>query len=355
MTASDTALTITDPGPATTVQDAGRHDARRWGVPVAGTLSPDWLMLANHLVGNEANAAVLEFRLIGPRFTVEADDLMLAVGGPAEIKVEGPDGSRTIPPWTAAPVLRGDKIAVGRVSAGTTALLAVSGGIYTPPVLGSRATYVRAALGGHMGRALRPGDSLPVGAQPVAAPLALHDPPLDGPAPIRVIVGPQDDHFEPAALEDMLAGSYTVTEMVDRMGMRLEGPQLQHRAAELSQIASDGIVPGAMQVPGNGQPIVLLADGQTVGGYPKIATVISADLPRLARRAPGETIRFARVDAAEAEGIWRNHQKALKLLTHQARPAALSSRLDIRRLYEANLISGAIDMARPNHFPGSFE
>lgn len=355
MTASDAALAITDPGPATTVQDAGRHDTRRWGVPVAGTLAPDWLMLANHLVGNEANAAALEFRLIGPRFTVEADDLVLAVGGPAEMKVEGTDGSRTIPPWTAAPVLRGDKIAVGRVGDGTTALLAVSGGIDTPLVLGSRATYVRAALGGHRGRVLRPGDRLPVGAQPAPAPLALPDLPLDGDGPIRVIVGPQDDHFDPAALETLLTGSYTVTEMVDRMGMRLEGPQLQHRAAELSQIASDGIVPGAVQVPGNGQPIVLLADGQTVGGYPKIATVISADLPRLARRAPGETIRFARVEVAEAEAILREHQKALKSLSHQARPATLSSRLDIRRLYETNLISGAVDMARPDHFPGGDE
>lgn len=352
MIASDGALSITDPGPATTVQDAGRHDARRWGVPVAGTLSPDWLMLANHLVGNAANAAALEFRLIGPRFTVEADDLLLAVGGPAEMKVEGADGSRTIPPWTAAQVLRGDKIAVGRVSAGTTALLAVSGGIDTPPVLGSRATYVRAALGGHGGRALRPGDSLPVGARPAPAPLALTDLLLDDDGPIRVIVGPQEDHFEPATLETLLSASYKITEMVDRMGMRLEGPQLQHRAAALSQIASDGIVPGAVQVPGNGLPIVLLADGQTVGGYPKIATVISADLPRLSRRAPGETIRFARVEVPEAEAILRDHRKALKSITHQARPTA---RLDIRRLYENNLISGAVDMARPDHFPGGYE
>jgi 5-oxoprolinase (ATP-hydrolysing) subunit C len=355
MTISDATLKIIDPGPATTVQDAGRHDARRWGVPVAGTLSPDWLALANHLVGNDANAAGLEFRLIGPRFTVEADEMLLAVAGPAEITVEGADGLRTIPPWTAVPVLRGDKIAVGRISSGTTAILVVSGGIDTAPVLGSRATYVRAALGGHAGRALRRGDSLPVGVQSAVAPLALPDPPTDGTDPIRLIVGPQDDHFEPMALKALLAGSYTVTDMVDRMGMRLEGPQLRHRAAELAQIASDGIVPGAVQVPGNGQPIVLLADGQTVGGYPKIATVISADLPRLARRAPGEAICFARVEVAEAEAILRHHQKTLQLMADQARPASLSGRLDIRRLYENNLIGGAIDMARPNHFPGSIE
>ena len=355
MNASSPCLKITDPGPATTVQDLGRHDSRRWGVPVAGTLSPDWLALANGLVGNGATAAGLEFRLVGPRFTVEADEIVLAVGGPADMKIDSADGMRTVPPWNATRVVRGDKVVVGRIGSGTTAILVVSGGIDTPPVLGSRATYARAALGGYEGRALRAGDSVPVGAAPSATPLALPDPPKDGTGPIRLIAGPQDDHFEPEALETLLAEAYTVTDKVDRMGMRLEGPVLAHRTPDLAQIASDGIVPGAVQVPGNGQPIVLLADGQTVGGYPKIATVISADLPRLARRAPKESIRFALVDVAEAERILRDQEKSLKSLAKQARPSTLSAGIDLHRLYEANLISGVVDIARPNHFPGSVE
>ena len=156
-------------------------------------------------------------------------------------------------------------------------------------------------------------------------------------------------------LETLLAEAYTVTDKVDRMGMRLEGPVLAHRTPDLAQIASDGIVPGAVQVPGNGQPIVLLADGQTVGGYPKIATVISADLPRLARRSPKECVRFALVDVAEAERILRDQEKSLKSLAKQARPSTLSAGIDLHRLYEANLISGVVDIARPNHFPGSVE
>ncbi len=346
-------LKIRDPGPVTTVQDAGRLTARRWGVPVAGTLVPDWLFLANALVGNGEEAAGLEFWLTGPRFTVETDAVLLAVGGPAEMKVEGAEGARSVPPWTATRAERGDKVGVGRVGSGTTAVLAVSGGIDTRPVLGSRATYTRAALGGLDGRALRPGDDLPLGTQGSAEPLALSDPPIDQDDPIRVVLGPQDDHFQPEALEAFLNGQYTVTDMVDRMGMRLDGPALAHRVPELAQIASDGSVPGAVQVPGNGQPIVLLADAQTVGGYPKIATVISADLPRLARLAPGEMVRFVAVGVSEAEEHYRRKIASLRALMKQAKPTWLASGLDLRCLYAANLISGMVDMTRPDHFPGN--
>lgn len=352
MNAQDT-LKIQDPGPATTVQDIGRLDARRWGVPVAGTLVPDWLFLANALVGNAPGAAGLEFRLIGPRFTVEADEMLLAVGGPAEMRIEGTEGSRTVPPWTAATVTRGEKVVLGRIGAGTTAILAVSGGIDAPLVLGGRSTYIRAALGGHEGRALRAGDRVLVGGQRSATPRALQDAPTDDMSPIRLIEGPQDDHFEPAALETLLTANYTVTDKVDRMGMRLDGPGLAHRKPDLAQIASDGAVPGAIQVPGNGLPIVLLADGQTVGGYPKIATVISADLPRLARRAPGEKLRFAAVDVDEAESIFRRHLDTLRRLAKQAKDTGVSAGVDFRRLYQANLISGMVDVAQPDHFPWS--
>ncbi|WP_425093429.1 biotin-dependent carboxyltransferase family protein [Tropicimonas sp. S265A] len=336
-------LKIIDPGPATMVQDMGRHAARRQGVPVAGTLCPDWLQLANLLIGNPPDAAGLEFRLMGPRFTVEGAETTLAVAGPAELSLDGAEGSQTVPAWTAVRAQPGDRIAVGRITAGTTALLVVSGGIATDPFLGSRSTYARAHLGGFEGRALRPGDILPCGAP---ATTLLHQlspaPSEDVQAPIRVVLGPQDDHFDAASITAFLDGVYTVTNSVDRMGMRLEGPGLNHRSPEMREIVSDAIVPGAVQVPGNGQPIVLLADGQTVGGYPKIATVISADLPRLARRAPTERIRFAAVSPARAEALARAAQEDLAAYLAKAVPVTTAGGVDLRQLYETNLISGVI-------------
>jgi allophanate hydrolase len=348
MTTPGNILRIRDPGPATSVQDRGRHQMRRLGVPVAGTLAPDWLHLANALLGNPPDLAGLEFRMVGPRFTIEAEAVRLIVGGPAVMRIDGADGRRDVRPWTATMAHLGDTVTVGRVQTGTTAVLAVSGGIDTPPILGARATYARAALGGHHGRLLQVGDAVPVGPQVDGPLLALAKMPDDPGGPIRLVAGPQDDHFRPSALAALCAQEFCVTNSVDRMGMRLEGPLLHHLDPSRAEIVSDGIVPGAMQVPGNGQPIVLLADGQTVGGYPKIATIISADLPRLARRAPGDRIRFAMVDVAEAEAAARRMHADLQRAVSMARPVGPDGGLDLRRLYEDNLISGVVDSYNPD-------
>ena len=346
-----TALVVRDPGPATTVQDLGRPAARRWGVPVSGMLAPDWLRLANALVGNPAGAAGLEMRLAGPRLAAEGGAVTVAVGGPMTPVLEGAAGRRRIAPWQAIRMEPGETLTLGRVEAGTTAVLAVAGGIDTPPVLGSRATYARAGLGGFEGRALAPGDRLPLGPAPDAPPLALPRPPAEPDGAIRIVFGPQDDHFTEAARATLLTAPFTATDQADRMGLRLAGPRLAHRDPALAQIVSDGIAPGAVQVPGNGAPIVLLADGQTVGGYPKIATVIAADLPRLARLAPGAQIRFAAVGLAEAEAALAEHLEGLDRLIATARPAGADIGLDPTRLLAANLVSGTVDTARPDHFP----
>ena len=346
-----TALFVHDSGPATTVQDLGRPGARRMGVPLSGTLAPDWLRIANALVGAHADAAALEIRLAGPRFEVEGDGLRAAVGGPAEMRVDGPDRALTVPPWTAIALRPGETVTVGPVRGAPFALLAVSGGIDTPEVLGSRSTYARARIGGLEGRALRAGDRVPAGPSAPALPLALPRAPEDSGAPIRVVLGPQDDHFTAEALEEFLGSGFEATTEADRMGMRLTGPALAHRAPDCAQIVSDGICPGAVQVPGNGAPIVLLADGQTIGGYPKIATVIGADLPRLARCAPGAGVRFAAVTIAEAEAALRDHAAAIDDIVRSARPAPAEG-LDLSRLYAANLVDGVVDVARPDHFPG---
>jgi biotin-dependent carboxylase-like uncharacterized protein len=348
-------LVVRDPGPATAVQDLGRPAGRHLGIPLSGTLVPDWLRLANALVGNPAEAAGLEFRLAGPRLEVGCDRLIVAVGGPAGMRIVGAGGTAAVPPWTAALAERGDSIAVGRVDEGTTAVLAVAGGIATPPFLGSRATYARAGLGGLDGRLLRRGDCLPLGEMGVAAARALDAPPPEEAGPIRVVLGPQDDHFQAAAVDALLDGAYTVTDRADRMGMRLAGPALPHRDPDLAQIVSDGVVPGAIQVPGSEQAIVLLADAQTVGGYPKIATVIGADLPRLARAAPGTAVRFAAVETAEAEAALRARIEALDRLAAEAPPADSRGPLDARRLYESNLVDGVVDTVRPDNFPGHLE
>jgi biotin-dependent carboxylase-like uncharacterized protein len=349
------ALVIREPGPATTVQDLGRPGGRRLGIPISGTLVPDWLRLANALVGNRADAAGLEVRLTGPRIEVDADSAVVVLGGPAEMRVTGADGARSVPPWTAVRARRGDAIAVGRIAAGTTAVLAVAGGIATPPFLGSRSTYARARLGGLDGQALQAGDRLPIGETPAAEPRVLAGPPPEAAGPIRVVLGPQDDHFHMASIETFLGRTYTVTDRADRMGMRLDGPALPHRATDLAQIVSDAVVPGAIQVPGSEQPIVLLADAQTVGGYPKIATVIGADLPRLARAAPGTAIRFAAVEPAAAEAALRERTEVLARLADEAHPADAFAALDARRLYGVNLVDGVVDTARPDHFPGHLE
>lgn len=338
MTDPGPSLVVLDPGPATTVQDMGRRDARRWGVPVAGTLAPDWLALANGLVGAPPDAAALELRLLGPRLRVEGGHVRLVLAGPADMRVESGGTTRTVPAFTATDVAPDDIVSVGPVRNGTVALLAVSGGIAVPPVLGSRATYVRAALGGLDGRALRANDRLPVGPTEAREPLALATPWVEERGPIRVILGPQDDHFTETAVTTFLEEPFDVTREADRMGLRLSGPVLAHRRPDLTQIVSDGLVPGAVQVPGSGAPIVLLADGQTVGGYPKIATVIGADLPRLARRAPGDTLRFRAVTVAEAETARHRAAAALMKRLAEARPATTG--LDLRRLYEANLVDG---------------
>jgi allophanate hydrolase len=210
-------------------------------------------------------------------------------------------------------------------------------------VLGSASTYTRGTLGGFEGRALRAGDVLH-GAEinsareelELATPLE-----ADFDAPIRVVLGPQDDHFTDVAIETFLAGTYTVSAQADRMGFRLEGAVLAHTRGY--NIVSDGIVSGSIQVPGSGQPIVLMRDYQTIGGYPKIATVISPDISRLGRRSPGAKVRFAKVDRDEAEAIYREEEAAIAERIANLPEARDEASLNIEALYDENLIDGIVN------------
>jgi allophanate hydrolase len=223
------------------------------------------------------------------------------------------------------------------------AYLAIEGGIDLAPQLGSASTYVRGRMGGINGLTLKAGDSVPL-RQPAAMerPERMLAQPFDLALeqPVRVMLGPQADFFSEAAIEQFLSAEYVVSAQSDRMGFRLEGVPLAHEKGY--NIVSDGIVTGSIQVPGSGQPIVLLADAQTTGGYPKIATVISTDIPVLGRRRPGRKVRFAAVGLAEAQALRRDQEAFLRRCTASLRVADSAAVIDVAALYTESLISGVV-------------
>ncbi len=288
-------------GLGNSIQDAGRFGYRHMGIAVSGWLDALLARCANVLSGSAEDAACIEMRVIGPSLQVREGPLCLAVVGHVTPRVRRVDGRmEEVPAWRSITLAAGDVVETGTVRGGV-AYLAVSGGIEIPLQLGSRSTYTRARIGGIDGNLLKNGDLLRCEARTggqqnerQAAPWRHSE------GPVRVMLGPQEGNFKPESVQDFLRGDYRVTPQMDRMGMRLEGKPLEHRTPEAADIVSDGVTSGSIQVPGSGQPIILLADCQTIGGYPKIGTVISADLPRLAQMKPGDTIRFAAVDAALA-------------------------------------------------------
>lgn len=316
---SGSVLLITTPGLMTTVQDMGRHGYGRFGVPISGALDEGALRWANLLVGNEPNAAALEITLLGPTFTVVGtQSLVLALtGADCGATLNG----AAISPWRSFRCTPGDTITLGGCKVGARAYLAISGGIAVQPALGSRSTDLLSQLGGIDGRALRAGDRVPLSPPVELPPLrAIPDTkiPRHEPAPtLRVILGPQDDRIATDALATFLSAPYTISNESNRMGARLLGPALTFRTdSPGADILSEGIATGAIQVPAQGQPIILLAGHQTTGGYAKIATVIGADLWRLGQAAPGSSISFRTVTIEEA-------REALRQFHDEINPGAL--------------------------------
>jgi biotin-dependent carboxylase-like uncharacterized protein len=326
-------LKVKKPGMSTTVQDFGRWGHQAMGMPVAGAMDPEALAIANILAGNEPGAAALEITLLGPELSVEGEGLAAVAGADLGFTVNG----NPAPMWTCLSVKTGDVIAfTGPKGRGCRAVLAFSGGIDVPAVMGSRSTYTRAGIGGFAGRALKAGDTVACGELPAlwgktpgfTCPQELR-PVRDPEAPIRAVPGPQDDAFTPEGLETLFGSTYTVTSQADRMGYRMEGPRVAHKAA--ADIVSDAIPLGAVQVPGHGQPIVMLADRQTTGGYTKAAVVLTADLAVLAQRLPGEKVRFARATPEEGARLLsamarRIEDLALLRSGYRSRPAEAAPR-----------------------------
>jgi antagonist of KipI len=299
-------IRIVEPGLLTTVQDLGRVGHLRYGIPPSGPTDRAAFVIANRLVGNPDTAAGLECTYMGPRFEVDRECAIAVTGAPAAVTVN----REARPRWTTIVVRPGDEVRLGPPRSGVFSYIAFSGGIDVPEVLGSRSTYLRGRLGGLQGRALRADDVLPLPAVPTPHVRSVQEPAAAPTEPIiRVVLGPQDDRFTEDGIRTFLESPYEVMPQSDRMGVRLKGPRIKH--ARGHDIISDGIALGSIQVPGDGQPIVLLVDRQSAGGYTKLATVCSFDIGRLAQMKPGQRVTFRAVGVAEAHRLLREERAAL--------------------------------------------
>jgi len=302
-------LRVLAAGPGVTLQDGGRHGYLRFGVTAAGPMDSLAFATANAAAGAESNATTIEVSLGGIELAADAAVSLAVAGGAFRIELAG----RPLPSAALATLEPGQMLAIQPGAAGAWCYVAVAGRIRVPKMLGSTATHTRSGLGGISGRALAAGDLLPLAAPRTLEPKLAR---IDAPwlareaTAIRVVLGPQDDYFTKAAVAAFLAGPWTLSARSDRMAYLLEGERLAH--AKGFNIVSDGIAFGAIQVPGDGKPVVLMADRQPTGGYPKIANVIGADLGKLAQLRPGAQISFAAVTIEEAVAARRAEAQTLK-------------------------------------------
>ena len=292
-------LEILDAGLLTTLQDLGRRNSQKYGVTVGGAMDTFALRMANRLVGNPEDYAALEIGSSGVRLLMFAKSIVAVTGARFSLTVD----ERPVPMNTALFVRPSQVLEFGALLEGVWAYLAVNGGFDVPFVLGSRSTDLRGIFGGFNGRALRSGDQLNFGdhifklsraGTTVPANVARY---YESTAPLAVLAGPHGEYFEADAFPQFLKGEFTIGEFSDRMGLRLHGHPVTRVEKELM---SCGVTRGVIQVPPDGQPIALMADHQTAGGYPIIATVIQADLPRLAQKSPGDKISFRETTLEEA-------------------------------------------------------
>jgi antagonist of KipI len=297
-------ITVVKPGWFTTVQDLGRYGYQQYGVPVGGAMDRRSFIIANRLVGNRDHDAALEITLKGPELLFETDSIITITGADLTPSVNG----TVLPLWTSLLTKAGSTLSFGARRAGARCYVAIAGGIDVPVVLGSRATHSSSQTGGVKGRALVQGDVLVSGmplphAQTTVGrglPERLR-PIYSSTTTLRLLPGPQRDSFSNDSLTVLTTHPYRLSSQSDRIGYRLEGPKLAH--VEAGEWISDGTAMGALQVPHDGQPILLMADRQTTGGYPKIAVVISADLHRAGQLMPGDMIIFGMTTLPEAQAI----------------------------------------------------
>lgn len=328
-------LVIASIGPASSVQDGGRPGSQRYGLVPSGAMDRLALAAANTLVGNEPFAAVVEIGPFGAKFTARGAVRVALAGASRNADIAG----RPMAADSSATLADGETLTLGFARGGSFSYLAVEGGIIGEPTFGSLAVNARAGLGSPYPRPLQAGDELQT-ASASGAPEQRIELPAANDAPIRVVWGPQDDEFADETKKLFLDSEWKVSATSDRMGYRLEGPALKHLHGH--NIVSDGTVNGSLQVPGAGQPIVLMPDRGTSGGYPKIATVISADFGRLAQTSAGRGFRFRAVSMAEAQTEARKFAELLRTLPDRLRPLD-SVDLNIDALHDANIAGHAVN------------
>lgn len=300
-------LKITSGGMLSTIQDAGRTGAQSTGFSVSGVMDRDAYRDANYLVGNINGEAVIEMTYSGICAEFLCDTVIAFTGGDFSPTING----SPVPLYRSVSVKRGDTLKMGMTKDSMRCYMAVRGGFDVPIVMGSRSTNMKIKIGGFEGRKLKTGDIIPIG-KGVTAPQKeriLQKPEYSN--EIRVILGPQDTYFTKKGIDTFLSCEYTVSDKSDRMGYRFEGAEIENNGTD---IISDGIAEGSIQVSSNGQPIIMMADRQTTGGYAKIATVISVDIPKLAQKKPGEKVKFVAVTLKEAQKEYIKKEKYYRTL-----------------------------------------
>ncbi len=304
------AFLVLTPGPFATVQDTGRFGYQHMGIPVSGALDSFACRMANLLVGNPQGCAVLESTIVAPQLAILKETDIALAGAEMNAKLN----YKPVETWKTIRVKPGDTLTFQPVKNGCRGYLAVSGGIKVPEVMGSMSTYVGGKIGGYNGRPLKKGDIVKCGERPLLNTLRhLPEkwiPQYPDKIRLRAIAGPQDDHFD-EGLTTLFQSEFMVTPKADRMGYRLQGTPIQHRENAPKSIISEPTMPGGIQVPADGQPIILLVE-QTVGGYTKIATVISTDLSNLAQTVPGDSVKFESITLEMAHRIYKDHEKQIK-------------------------------------------
>lgn len=331
-------LRVDDAGPATSVQDIGRFGAQRFGLGTAGALDRFSLAVANALVGRAQSDAAVEVGPFPARFTAVDGPVALALAGAARDIIAG---GKRLGLNEVILLESGDVLTLGGSRSGVFTYLALAGGFRGDPVFGSLSVHARAGLGSPFPRPLQAGDLLELANAGAASPMSRLSLATVPSGPIRVVLGPQDDYFAAETIHLFLEAEWRVSSVSDRMAYRLEGPPLAH--AKGHNVVSDGVANGHIQVPGNGQPIVLLADRGTTGGYPKIACIATVDLGRFAQHAAGSIVRFKAVTVEEAQAEARRFADAIARLPNEVQtdPADLSS----ETLFSANLAGNAVDAA----------
>lgn len=300
-------IKIIKPGLYTTVQDKGRMGFQRYGIPVAGAMDDFAFRIANILVGNDENEAVLEATFLGPVMEMNFDGYIAITGAFMDPRIN----DKKVKMWRSIKVDKGDILEFSGSTEGLRTYISFGGGLAINEILNSKSTYVRGSLGGFNGRKLLADDEITINVSNSKAEPGKYIPTGFIPSyakeiNVRVILGPQDDHFSKEVVETFLNSPYKITAEADRMGYRLEGPTLSHIKGP--DIISDGIAIGSVQVPGHGFPIVMMADRQTTGGYTKMATVVTADLPYLAQMGPGDVMHFQQVTIEEGQELYEQYE-----------------------------------------------